>query len=78
MSNREMTKRQRDVLRAIIKYIADNRYPPTYRELCEILNLGSTNAVYGHIMALEKKGYIETGFGKARAIKVTNSGYIVK
>lgn len=76
--NREITKRQKDVLLAVQFHISQQGYPPTYRELAEILNLGSTNAVYNHIMALERKGYVETGFGKARAIKVTNSGYIVK
>ena len=54
-----ITDRQRDVLLAIIEYLAANGYPPTMREIGDAVGIGSTNGVSEHLQALTKKGYLE-------------------
>lgn len=74
--NIEPTKRQDEVLDFIKWHISDKGWAPTYREICEKLGFGSTAAAHNHLLALEKKGYVKLGNSKARAIKVTNAGYV--
>jgi repressor LexA len=48
-----------------------NGYAPTIRELMEDAGLSSTNAVAGHLLALERKGLVTSLPGKARTLRVT-------
>jgi len=70
---KELTKRQEAVLRFIVECIRDEGAPPTIAEICERFGLSSTNGVNDHLVALEKKGYIERT-SKARGIHVTARG----
>lgn len=65
-----LTKRQASILRFIIESIRDYGYPPTIAEIGEQFGISSTNGVNDHLVALEKKGYIERS-SKARGIHVT-------
>jgi repressor LexA len=65
-----LTKRQAAILRFIIASIRDNGYPPTIAEVGEKFGITSTNGVNDHLVALEKKGYIQR-IKKARGIHVT-------
>ncbi len=65
-----LTKRQKKVLESISDFIAVNTYPPTIRELAEILNFSSPKGVSDHLDCLKRKGYIERR-PSARAIKLT-------
>ncbi|MFP6582844.1 MAG: transcriptional repressor LexA [Candidatus Hydrogenedentota bacterium] len=65
-----LTKRQETILRFIIESIRDMGYPPTIAEIGEEFGITSTNGVNDHLLALEKKGYIERS-SKARGIHVT-------
>lgn len=65
-----LTKRQQSILRFIIESIRDHGYPPTIAEIGEEFGISSTNGVNDHLVALEKKGYIERS-SKARGIHVT-------
>jgi len=65
-----LTNRQEEVLRFIIENIRDNGYPPTIAEIGSEFGITSTNGVNDHLIALEKKGYIERS-SKARGIHVT-------
>lgn len=64
-----LTKRQEAILRFIIESIRDYGYPPTIAEIGEEFGISSTNGVNDHLIALEKKGYIERT-SKARGIHV--------
>lgn len=66
----ELTKRQSAILKFIIECIRDNGSPPTIAEIGERFDISSTNGVNDHLVALEKKGYIERT-SKARGITVT-------
>lgn len=68
-----LTKRQEAILRYIIESIRDLGYPPTIAEIGSQFGISSTNGVNDHLVALEKKGYIERS-SKARGIFVTAKG----
>jgi repressor LexA len=70
-----LTSRQRSILDYIIACIRDNGYPPTIAEIGEVFNITSTNGVNDHLLALEKKGYIERS-SKARGIHVTDKATV--
>jgi repressor LexA len=65
-----LTARQAEILEAIRAHIAEHRRPPSRPELARILGLASTNGVFKHLMALEKKGAIELSPGLARGIRI--------
>ena len=65
-----LTARQAEILEVIRAYMAEHRRPPSRPELARILGLVSTNGVFKHLMALEKKGAIELSPGLARGIRI--------
>jgi len=67
---RDLTKRQRAVLEYLITCVRDNGCPPTIAEIGQKFKISSTNAVNDHLLALEKKGFIERS-SKARGIRLT-------
>ncbi len=67
---KELTRRQAAILQFIIESIRDHGFPPTIAEIGEEFGISSTNGVNDHLIALDKKGYIERS-SKARGIHVT-------
>lgn len=67
---KELTPRQLEILEAIRGHIAEHRRPPSQPELARSLGLASTNGVFKHLAALERKGAIERAPGIARGIRV--------
>ena len=65
-----LTARQSEILEAIRRYIAEERRPPSRPELARLLGIASTNGVFKHLAALEKKGAIELSPGSARGIRI--------
>ena len=65
-----LTRRQKEILGFIINCIRDHRMPPTIAEIGRHFGIASTNGVNDHLLALEKKGYIERT-SKARSIHLT-------
>lgn len=63
----ELTKRQRNVLLYIKKFQKENGYYPTLREVGLHFKI-NFSSIRGHLMAVEKKGYIKRG-NASRAIK---------
>jgi repressor LexA len=70
MTQKELTKRQKDVLDYIKKYTAEHGFPPAIREICKGVNLSSPATVFVHMKNLEKAGYIKTTSNKFRTIEV--------
>lgn len=73
--SRPLTKRQHDILDFIIDCIRERRLPPTIAEIGQEFGITSTNGVNDHLVALEKKGYIERS-PKARGILITGKGAV--
>ena len=65
-----LTKRQNDVLNVIKKFMATNGYPPTVREIAEIMNLSSPATIQVHLEKLEEKGYIKKHGNMNRTIEL--------
>ena len=70
----ELTARQAQILEAIRRHIAHHRRPPSQPELAQALGLASTNGIFKHLAALEKKGAIERDPGLARGIRLKDDG----
>lgn len=62
---------QQRILEYIEKYIEDNGYPPSVREIGQAVDLKSTSTVHGHLNRLEKKGLLHRKAMKPRTIDVT-------
>ena len=54
----------------IKKFIADNGYSPSIRELCTLCNLSSTATMFVHLKNLTSKGYINQAGSKSRTIEL--------
>lgn len=66
-----MTKKQEQILNIVTKYIEENGYSPTVREICKKAGLSSPATVYQHLKLLKEKGYIKSDNNKQRTIKPT-------
>jgi repressor LexA len=65
-----LTPRQAEILEAIRDHIAEHGRPPSRPELARAMGIASTNAVFKHLAALERKGAIALDSGFARGIRV--------
>ena len=65
-----VTKRQKEVLDFITKFVSEKGYAPTLEEVKKALRLSAVSTVYQHIKALADKGYIRKYPNLARAIEV--------
>jgi SOS-response transcriptional repressor LexA len=62
----DVTDRQFEVLTFMRRYLADNRMPPTVREICVEFGWASGNAALEHLKALLRKGEVTHRPGIAR------------
>src|SRR3989344_4171151 len=69
---KNITDRQKELLKYIVKQIRDYNLPPSVSEMATQLKVRSKNAVAKLLNALEKQGFIRTS-GKARGIQVLDS-----
>ena len=66
----KLTSQQEKILNAIKKFIAENGYSPSIRELCDLCNLSSTATMFVHLKNLTRKGYINQTENKFRTIEL--------
>ena len=64
-----LTDRQREILDYVRGYAMEMGYWPSFREIQKHFGFKSTNAVMGHLRALESKGAIVRVPGQARRIQ---------
>ena len=57
--NRDLTRKQKEVLTFIKKFQAENKYPPSVRQICSALELRSPATVHAHIQNIIDKGYLK-------------------
>jgi len=55
---RPLTERQAECLLRMREYFVTHGYPPTIREVGELLSVVGTNAANDHVRALHRKGYV--------------------
>lgn len=68
----DLTKRQREILNFIRRHQAIKGYWPSIREVQARFHFKSTNAVVGHLRALEAKGAVTRVPGQARAFCIVS------
>lgn len=66
----KLTNKQEKILTTIKKFIANNGYSPSIRELCTLCNLSSTATMFVHLKNLTSKGYINQAGSKSRTIEL--------
>jgi repressor LexA len=69
MVAKDLTARQNEILRFIVDYIRDNQRPPTIRDIADSFGF-TVKGAYDHLLALERKGYIDREVKHSRAITV--------
>lgn len=57
-----------EVLDYINRYIAENGFPPTVRDMCRDLGIKSTATAYSYVNRLKDKGYLQKADNKKRAV----------
>ena len=67
---KDLTRRQKDVLDFIKKYISEHGYPPATREIGHAIGLSSPATVHTHIKKLEDAGVIKKTDSKFRTIEL--------
>lgn len=67
---KELTKRQQEILDFIRGELHRRGYPPSVREIGEAVGLSSSSTVHSHLAALEAKGLIRRDPSKPRALEV--------
>lgn len=67
-----LTKKQRNVLDFIIKYVAEFGYAPTYREIAEAFDLSSPASIHQYMKVLEEKGFVSMSHNESRSIELTS------
>lgn len=71
-----LTLQQRKVYDFLLSYRAQNGVPPSRGDICEHFGWVSLNAAQSHLIALEKKGWIERLSGKrSRGLVYKQGGY---
>lgn len=65
-----LTKRQKEILDFIDKFVADSGYSPSYEEIANGMRLASLATVHKHISTLESKGYLRRSFNRSRSLEL--------
>ena len=65
-----LTKKQKLVLDYIKKFQAENKYPPSVRQICSAISLNSPATVHVHINHLVEKGFLKRSNVGNRAIEI--------
>ena len=55
----ELTNRQSFVLSIIRDFCCRYGYPPTIRQLCELVGASSPSTIHQYVVALRRKGYLK-------------------
>lgn len=67
-----LTARQKEILDFIEAFVEKNGYSPSMEEIAEQFDIASVNAIFKHLAALEKRGYIHRASNHARSIQILN------
>ena len=61
---KKLTDKQLSIYQHILKFIQEHGYQPSMASIQKAFKYKSANSVFGHIKALEKKGYIKRYHGR--------------
>jgi len=66
----KLSERQRNMLRYIEKYVADNGFPPTIRQIGEATGINSTSVVNYNLNKLVQAGYLSRSSHVSRGLRL--------
>ena len=72
---RKLGERQKQILQCISDYTDEHGYPPTVREIGELVGLSSSSTVHAHLGILEREGYISRDAVLTRAIRLVKNPF---
>src|SRR6185436_9179894 len=67
----KLSERQRNMLRYIEKYLQDNGFPPTIRQIGENTGINSTSVVNYNLNKLVQAGYLTRSQHVSRGLRLT-------
>jgi repressor LexA len=73
--HRHLTRVQAETLRMIDAYHDGHGYPPTVREVQEVLRLAAVSSAFSRLETLRRYGLIEWEDGQFRTLRLTDSGH---
>jgi repressor LexA len=65
-----LTRRQKELMDFLAKFVSDNGYSPSYEEIAVGLGLASLATVHKHIQALEAKQYVQRSYNHSRSLDI--------
>jgi len=68
-----LTSKQQSILQFVETFLSKTGFPPTLKEIGDEIGVSNISAVRGHLLAIEKKGYIKKSPDRARSIQVINA-----
>lgn len=72
---KDLSRRQQAILTFIARFLDDNDYPPTIRDIQTELGISSTSVVDYNLKALEARGLIRRNSKISRGIELVNRGF---
>ncbi len=66
----KLSERQRNILRFIDRYIVDNGFPPTIRDIGEATKIASTSVVNYNLNKLVQAGFLERSAATSRGLRL--------
>jgi repressor LexA len=65
-----LTRRQKELLDHLERYIAIHGYAPSFEEIADAFGYASLATVHEHLSNLERKGYIRKAYNESRSIEL--------
>ena len=65
-----LSTKRKQILDCISESVRDRGYPPSVREIGEVVGLTSSSTVHAHLAVLQREGYLRRDPTKPRAIEV--------
>ena len=65
-----VTKRQKQVLDFVARFVEENGYSPSYEEIARGLGLASLATVHKHLSNLQEKGFIRRAWNRSRSVEM--------
>ncbi|MFD6949972.1 repressor LexA [Nocardiopsis sp. TSRI0078] len=70
----KLTARQQSVLNCIQRYVRERGFPPSIREIGEVVGLSSPSSVAHQLKVLQRKGYLYRDQNRPRAVELRTPG----
>jgi repressor LexA len=65
-----LTRRQKEVMELLLRFIQQHGYSPSYEEIASGLGLASLATVHKHVQALEAKQYLRRNYNHSRSLEI--------